>query len=405
MINKVEKQVYIDGQIHLLKTDEILAYITEEALEAIRAIDPHPIFTSMIIGYEGESKGDLYIPDASGSLGKIKRWFKQVWPLSSVNKLVNHLKEHEADIHLYSTHDISAPIRNSLGKAITGVKKVIDGVTHAIAICYVSDFTAKQALMSGKINSCSLEATCLFSHSDEIPNKYVVKDVRNLNAIALCNSEEHNTGFENSKILSVIAALEADDVNQNNNLKGKKVTKEEIKQYIEENSVKPTDLFSSHTLLSIPIITDAIENEKKVIKSDYEEKNKELNDKVIAYEKQQQQATLKDKIATSDLLKNEYKEAVDYLKEVINVDISNVEDTKVQEVVDNAIKNQLNLMQKHNFKVKFGSEESSKDTNKDKDSADSIDGKNEDKDNIDDSIDSIYLPKAALNPKENPLIV
>jgi hypothetical protein len=334
------KNISMQAIVCNLSAIDVLEYIDQDILDEIKKTDPEPVFAMMTIGYEGEAKGQLLNADGQGD--SVDKWYKQIWPLKAVKQLVGYLKTNRFTA-IYESHAPEAYYRKAVGNVITGAKKVIDGVTHALAIAHITDIEAREKVLSGTYNACSMEATCFFEKAKNA-YEWVVNNVESLTGIALCDTSKVGTGFDNSNILAVVTAMRAETKNEQ--AKGKdmeNVTLRDVKEYIEENDIRPDRLFSIQQLTGSESVKGAFETEHKAETEKKDARIKELEEEIVPFKQAARNQKVSTMVEGSELLKDEYKETVTYIKQTIKVDLKEGDDE--QAVVDSAIKSQLALLQ------------------------------------------------------------
>jgi hypothetical protein len=412
------KQVQIESTLSLMSAAEVQAMVPKEVIDKIKTFDPHPVFAAMTVGYEGESTGKLY-----AARGEKAVWYKQLWPLKAVKQLVQALK-HEIPIY-GDRHDLEqVSYRQEIGRVVAATAKQIGKVTHAMAIAYMTDKVAIGKLNQGEYNACSMEAKCIFTEAENAL-RWIVEAVKEVTGVVIFNGEKIAPGFKNASIHAVIAAMSAEDNDDDEDVdasdKGKKrrketrmeITLEDVKKFIEDKKLSPSQLFSTQTLLAEPKVVDAIDNEKKVAVADKDKKIGELEKENAGYKKRDANAKAASLIKKSALLKDESKECVAYLQRVLKLDIT--DESKAQEQVDAAIKEQLEVMKETG--ITFGKKSSSDDAGDDDDDSNGNDGKSsqnndppikkkKDGDGNDDAgnEDDNFGMNKYMNPKNNPLI-
>lgn len=394
-----EKKVFITSGIRLVAEKDVLQHIPKDTLDSLKALDPHPCFAMMTIGHEGESKGELYEGDPR--LGKkLSSWYKQLWPLKAIKEIVTHLKVNKAT-PVFESHDegIAMGERLCVGNVIASTKRVIDNVTHAVGIAYINNYGTRDRIKRGELNACSLEATCVFESADNI-FKYIVRKVKSLSGVALCNSEDNEPGFENANIMAVVTAMakadeEDDEDDDKRERKGQKmVTLKDVKEFIEANGTKPDKLFSVEDLTAVPKVIDAFANEHKTELEERDKKIKELDEEIAPLRAEKANGRVEGMIEKSALLKDEYKDIVSYLKKAVHVDIAGIEDAEVaQAAVDKAIKMHLEILPK-GFKVKAAKGAV------DEDNPDKTEKKDEDKVDYTQADDNELIPGGTAKKKE-----
>jgi len=354
---KQAKKIQIVGSICLMSNKEVLDYVPTEIYDDIKQKDATPMFAMMSIGNQGESRGALF--EGTPGMGKkMSAWYKQLWPLKAVKQLVNYMKG-RSFVPLYESHPDGDPTeqRPVVGTIINGIKKKIKNVMHAVGIAYINNYGTRKKLERGDFNACSLEATCLFSESDNM-FKYVVENVKSLSGVALCNSETTPPGFDDANILAVVTAMappsdddDDDDDEGKKRKRSKAVTIDEVKKYIRDHEVRPGTLFTTEEMTKDGKVKEAFQTEHEKEMEELKKQNKDLTEKLKPLEKQTHKARVADAIGNSDLLKDELKEVVGYLKKSVSVDAVEGEDLQV--TVDKAVKTALQDMKETGIKTKF----------------------------------------------------
>ncbi len=390
MKNKV---IQVCGGITLMSENEVLSLVPEGMLAEIKKQDTSPMFVLMTVGYEGESKGKLFKSLVSGE--KLGRWFKQLWPLKAVKTLVALMKD-EDHIPLYETHEPGKSGRLIVGNIISSTKRVFDNVTHALGVAYITNFNTKKKIKAGELNACSLEAECLFE-ANESTLRYIVREVKRLVGVALCNANTTPTGFDNSNILAVVNAMAEEDAAE---VKGilmaeSEITKEDVRKFVEKNSLVPTDLFSVKTILELKPVNDALENEIKNAVTEKEKEIKEVQDKLQPFLDKEANSEVSDLIKKSELLKDTDKATVKYLVDTMAVDVAGKEDK--QKAVDAAVTKQLALMKTSGVTIR------TPDTRGDGDDTPANE-ESDDTDKMEDSVDGQKVGKEFTEAVSNPLI-
>lgn len=385
-----KKTVMVSASIALMAEEDVMRVVDHSVLEKIKADDPHPVFAMMSVGYEGESTGQLYADLNSGT--KLSKWFKQLWPVKAVNQLVSLMKSN-AYTPVFEKHDITSQNRIVVGNVVASTKKILKGVTHAVAVAYINNWGTRERVKRGDLNGCSLEAECLFREAENSYN-YIVDEVTSFNGIALLNREENPPGFEDSNILAVVAAMSEKRKAVIMAEGDKTINLRDVQEYIKEHGLHADRLFSVQELTTLPAVVGAFESQfDEKIKAITEE-NKSLKEEIGPYRKMASQQKVAEYVRKSDLLKDEYKETVDYLIDTLNPDVSSTEEP--QKIVDAAIKRQLEIMQKANFKLKSTDQKAGKeDGADDTDNADS---------NQEKGTDSNVVKDDMTVAKNNPLI-
>lgn len=346
-----DKRVFIHAGIKLLSKSAVLKYIPEDVYDEIKSKDTDPMFIMCSVGNEGSSKGELLVHDITSGQ-KVKNWYKQLWPLKAIKQIVTKMKE-PSYLPMYEAHEPGSPNRDVVGSIIAATKKVLKNSTHAIAIGYVNNYGTRKKIESGEFDACSLEANCVFERADNIL-RWIVRDVKELFGIALCNSEKNPPGFDDSRILAVVTAMAVDDDDDDDKGHHRKradiMNIQEVKDYIRAHSVTPSALYSVVEMTKDPQVKDAFDNELKTKTDEFKKKNDELEKELVPLRTKAANGKVVELIKGSELLKNEYKEVVEYLSNTLKISVEGIDNP--QPVIDAAIKTQLEVMAKANFKTK-----------------------------------------------------
>lgn len=395
----LNKKVTISAGIKLLTKNEVLKYVPDDIYNDIKKQDAHPMFAMMSIGHEGTSTGELFDGDVSSGK-KLSNWYKQLWPLKAVKELVTKMRERYLPI--YESHDVNLAQEQRIvvGNIVASIKKTIKGISHAVGIAYINNYGTRAKIESGGYDACSLEAECVFEESDNL-FRYIVTKVKALTGIALVDTSVNQPGFDKANILAVVTAMakeidDDDDDSSNNRTRKRKGTKmnlEEIKKWMADNKIGPEVLFTVEELTAVPTVIDAFENERKEKTDETNKKIKALEEELVPFRRQSANVKVAEHIRKSELLKDEYKEVVDYLTKTIAIDIEGVDNP--QEKIDAAVKEQLKVMDAAKFRTKTGENEK---TNKDKKNPDT---NTSDTGNKGDNIDYTDAKDNELIPEES----
>jgi len=358
-MKKITKTILMEAGIKLLSKDEVTQHVPDSVLDAIKEVDPEPMFAMMVAGYEGESDGGLF--DSLRSKTRSFTWYKQIWPLKAVKQLVSFMKNRK-ELPVYDGHGFGddKSVRYAVGRIVAGVKKNIGGVNHAVAIAYISEMLTRAKIHTGKFDSCSIEATCLFSQAKN-KLRWVVEKVTGLSGIALCNSENISPGFKDANILAVVTAMQADieceeeedDDNKPSKRSKKVITLKEVKEYISANETSPTALFDIETLTKLQGVKGAFD-------ATHQEETKKLTDNVASLEKELAPfkkdaagARTKKLIKESSHLADEYDNVVKYIQDTLAIPgIESMDDAEAKTAIDSAVEFNLKTMNSASFKTK-----------------------------------------------------
>jgi len=355
-----KKRVFITSGIKLLAKSEVLKFIDGDTYDAIKSEDAHPMFVMMSVGQEGTSKGRLYEDISTGQA--LKDWCKQLWPLKAIKELVTMMKSRK-HMPIWEQHEVGVDQSERLvvGSVVASTKKMIKGSTHAVSIAYINNYGTRQRIENGEYDACSLEAVCLFEAIKD-PIRYVVRKVKDLFGIALCNTQKDTPGFDDANILAVVTAMakEDDDDEEGGTRKRRKkgepevITLKDVKDYIAEHEPAPSRLFTVEALTGDSKVIDAFENDRKEEMKKVTDENVALKKEIEPLRAEKANGRVSSLIAKSEQLKDEYKEVVEYLKKTVRVDLEGAkDDAEAQTRVDEAVKAQLGLMPA-SFKTKAG---------------------------------------------------
>ena len=372
------KQVLIHAGITMLHGNDVMQYISNEQYAEIKKRDADPIFVMMSTGHEGEAVGQLYESMNTGE--KAKKWFKQLWPLRAIKELVAHFLQNKKT-PVFDAHEIGAAHRYVIGHIIHSLKRSIDQITHAIAIAHIHDYQAKIACERGDFDACSIEAECLFGATNS-PLQYEVVSVENVSGVALCNTRTAPPAFAKANILAVVAAMAEDKAHNRQGVSNmapedKQVTFRDVEDYIREHKTQADALFKVEQLTAIPAVKAAFDSDFQEKTKELVETKKKLEEEIVPFKKAAKQAEVEKYIRECALLKDETKATVAYLIKTLVIDITEAE--KPQEVVDVAVKRQLEVIKSSGVKIEGGSKtdeehDKDKDTDADKDKGGDKDG-------------------------------
>lgn len=366
-MNDCEKHILVPGIVYLANDENnASSYIPIEVLNEIKKQDSKPLFAVMAIGHEGDSAGKLY--EDNLSIGKeLKQWFKQLWPIKAVKQLVSLMKE-KTYIPIFEKHAVgnNSQMRIAVGNIVAATRKIIDNVNYAIGIAYINNFATRQKLLDGEYDSCSLEANCVFERAENAL-RYVVKDVKDLLGIALCNTDEDKTGFPDAHILAVVTAMAKNNDNDDTEKgRSKMITLKDVKEFIKENVVSPEMLFTIQELITLPKVTDAFKNE---LQTELSKKNTEISELKVKLQPllvAEVRAKVAKLVRESEMLKDENKSIVEYLARTIIITIEDKKKEELKTEVDNKIKENLELLRETGVEIKAKDNKNNLQSDKDK---------------------------------------
>jgi hypothetical protein len=182
----------IKARLQEMAESEIAAMVEPSRLADIKLHDPHPLIKAFVVGYEGESKGNLI-----GMGNVVKRWMRTV-----IRKMHEKIR---AGIQLFSGHAVGTnehdgrmPVGEVVGKAL----KDIDGRESVVVACYISkDFKHLP------LDVASIETNVALNPSSDGQALDVI-DLDDVTGIALGNSALDKPGFPGATLIGQLQAFE-----------------------------------------------------------------------------------------------------------------------------------------------------------------------------------------------------
>lgn len=182
----------IKARLQEMAESEIAAMVEPSRLADIKLRDPRPLIKAFVVGYEGESKGNVI-----GSGNVVKRWVKSI-----VRKMHEKIR---AGIQLFSGHAVGTndhegrmPVGEVVGKAL----KDIDGRESVVVACYISkDFKHLP------LDVASIETDVALNPSSDGRALDVI-DIGDVTGIALGNSAFDKPGFPGATLIGQLQAFE-----------------------------------------------------------------------------------------------------------------------------------------------------------------------------------------------------
>jgi len=220
---------------------EIVGFIPQAVLEAIRARDPHPCFVAWEVGRTGFSTGRL------GEAGSVKKF----WSGNVVQELAEAGNARPA-IQIDHSAGSSRPRR--VGEILRGIARRIGETVRALWIGYIEDREAARAIRRNELPSCSIEGMVDVRESEEMGVEVV--GVPSMRALALAGPEA-TPGFEEAGVLAVVQETSQDEERNMTET----ISLGDVRRFIEENGVRADELYSKEALASLPVIADLIRNE------------------------------------------------------------------------------------------------------------------------------------------------
>lgn len=251
------------ARIRAMSESEVLEMIPSRIVRDIKREDPRPLFKAFVVGQEGLSE-----PHAVGIGKTIMRWFASAikalcMKLSIGTKVFNGHEETNA-------HEGRIPVGEVIGKDL----KSIDGALSTVAVAYVypqfKDFPFDVA---------SIEATVKVP-GDEREFDIEEPDVIAVTGIALGDSRVDTPAFPGATLQAALQAF----ADKPPHKEKPTMNLEEVKQFLQESKLGPSDVFPSQVLISDPLVQERIEDMKDSIRSASIRKNREAEEKIAALE-------------------------------------------------------------------------------------------------------------------------
>lgn len=247
------------AQLQEMAASEILNIIPHEIYQEIKEKDPTPVFRAYVIGHEGEATGKKV-----GAGTVIKNWFS-----SAINKLVDKLQFGTKVFHGHGLTNEHLG-RQSIGEVVGKAVKTIKDKLSAIAITYIYPEYRNLPL-----DVASIEADI---NIDPTRDSIEAVDVADFTGIALGSSVVEKPGFADATLLSQIQAF-ANGQSQFNKGGGNMPTLEEIKKFVSEEGISPSEVFGRDSLIDDPIIKGYVDEERKIASSGEYAHRKRTDDK------------------------------------------------------------------------------------------------------------------------------
>ena len=231
------------AKLQNMAASEIMNIIPHDVYEEIKKQDPTPLFQAYVVGHEGEVTGRMV-----GMGEKVLHWFS-----SAVNKLWEKLKYGTKIFHGHNI-DSGHEGRPSIGEVVGKVVKTIKDKVNAIAIAYIyPDYRGLP------LDVASIEVDVNINPDDSVHDV----DVGDITGIALGNSAVDKPGFAGATLLSQIQAF-ANDRSQFNTGGENMPTLEDIRKFVGEEGVSPSEVFGRDQLIDDPVVKGYVEGERKI---------------------------------------------------------------------------------------------------------------------------------------------
>ena len=221
------------AKLQQMAASEIMNIIPNDIYEEIKRKDPHPLFQAYVVGHEGEATGQMV-----GMGTKVLNWFS-----SAINKIWQKMKYGTKIFHGHNI-DSSHEGRQSIGEVVGKAIKTIQSKVNAIAITYI--YPEYRDL---SFDVASIEADVNINPDDSVHDV----DVGDITGIALGNSAVEKPGFAGATLLSQIQAF-ANGRLQSNKEGENMPTLEEIKKFVGEEGISPSEIFGRDSLIDDPVV-------------------------------------------------------------------------------------------------------------------------------------------------------
>jgi len=241
----VFRGVVIDMSILNMAANEISDMVPEDVLRRIKRDDPDPLIKAFVVGHPGTA-----YPKEVGKGSVIIKWIQ-----SAIRSLVDVLKRGTKVFHGHNA-DSSHEGRTSIGEVVGKALKDIKGQMSAIAAVYVYPTFKNLAL-----DVASIEADVTVDPQSSDTFKAV--GVREITGIALGDSSNETPAFSGAKLIGELQAFRNQSIQSKKGDDMDKMTIDEIRTVIKENSIPPSDLFDRETLTDDPIVKGFVKAEVK----------------------------------------------------------------------------------------------------------------------------------------------
>jgi len=241
----VFRGVVIDMSILNMAANEISDMVPEDVLRRIKRDDPDPLIKAFVVGHPGTA-----YPKEVGKGSVIIKWIQ-----SAIRSLVDVLKRGTKVFHGHNA-DSSHEGRTSIGEVVGKALKDIKGQMSAIAAIYIYPMFNHLAL-----DVASIEADVTVDPQSSDTFKAV--GVREITGIALGDSSNETPAFSGAKLIGQLQAFQDQSIQSKKGDDMDKMTIDEIRTVIKENSIPPSDLFDRETLTDDPIVKGFVKAEVK----------------------------------------------------------------------------------------------------------------------------------------------
>ena len=265
--------IVIDMEIRNMAADEISDMIPEDTLRRIKRDDPEPVFKAFVVGHPGTA-----FPKEVGRGEVIIKWIQ-----SAIRSLVDVLKHGTKVFHGHN-EDSSHEGRTSIGEVVGKALKDVKGKLSAIAAVYIYPMFKNLTL-----DVASIEADITVDPQSSDTFKAV--GVKEITGIALGDSSNETPAFSGAKLIGELQAFRNQSIQSKKGDDMDKMTIDEIRTVIKENSIPPSDLFDREVLVDDPVVKGFVKAEvkeagmgeyhaRKRSQSESAEKETELEEKI-----------------------------------------------------------------------------------------------------------------------------
>lgn len=250
-----------------MASSEISSMIDPGRMARIKEFDPHPVFKAFVVGHEGEAKGVMV-----GVGNVVKKWYRD-----AVEKLHERIS---AGLQLFNGHQPGTndqagriPIGEVVGKRAMRIGERLSSVVA----CYI--YPSFRHL---PLDVASIEAEVKME--TEGRGGLYVADVDRVTGIALGNSAVSQPGFAGATLLGELQAFAASKRVEDDLMD---LTLEDVKAFLRQAKVKPSDLFGLEELGSDPSVIGLSESRVKERVAGVWREKKEAEEKLEKLQKEQ----------------------------------------------------------------------------------------------------------------------
>lgn len=237
--------VIIDMEILNMAADEIRAMIPDDVLRRIKRDDPDPLFKAFVVGHPGTA-----FPKEVGRGEVVVKWIQ-----SAIRSLADVLKQGIKVFHGHNA-DSSHEGRTAIGEVVGKTLKDIKGRLSAIAAMYIYPMFKNLTL-----DVASIEAD--ITVDPQSSDTYKAVGVKEITGIALGDSSNETPAFSGAKIIGELQAFRDQSIQSMKGDDMDKMTIDEIRTIIKDNSIPPSDLYERDTLTDDPVVKGFVKAEVK----------------------------------------------------------------------------------------------------------------------------------------------